>query len=399
MMSFLSKFRQIASLIFTKQTKDIAKIIIFGLVLFLLGTGFGYYYFGQTTGFFLKQDIYLKFLDEVYGIIQNNYWEKLSEEQLSELFRSAAEKITQQRYILPSPNKLGVLLMVRNIMRQMKPDEKKEFVVQLSDTVLKNLYPFQRSSLYTTKEAKELAQMVNNINPETGTKNPTIASKPIPSPVSSSKISSVYTPEILYLRLQRFSPSTLEEFQKEVEKADKIESLNTLILDLRGNIGGSIDILPYFLGPFIGNNQYAYEFFSRGEYIPVKTKTGWLPALVRYKKVIILIDENTQSTAELFASVLKKYNVGVLIGRRTKGWGTVERIFPIKQQIDPNETYSVFLVHSLTLREDGQPIEENGVEPTISIDDPDWKNQLFAYFHWQELAQVVEEIWENPPFK
>ena len=121
--------------------------------------------------------------------------------------------------------------------------------------------------------------------------------------------------------------------------------------------------------------------------------------MVRYKKVIILIDENTQSTAELFASVLKKYNVGVLIGRRTKGWGTVERIFPIKQQIDPNETYSVFLVHSLTLREDGQPIEENGVEPTISIDDPDWKNQLFAYFHWQELAQVVEEIWENPPFK
>jgi len=370
---------------------------IFGII-FVLGGCASYLYLTQKDIFLISKSPYLGFVSEVYDVIKDNYWNKLTDKELSVLFKSAAEQLGKKALFFPSENKKGVLLMLNTILSSMEDQQKKEFVIQLADLVLKNLPPAGRSSLYATKEQKELTQMVENINPDTGKKEPTILSQTISSKTPGQKPASVLTPEILYLRLQRFSSTTLTEFQEEADKADKIKTLNTLILDLRGNIGGSIDILPYFLGPFIGYNQYAYEFFSQGEHIPFKTKTGWLPSLVRYKKVIVLIDENTQSTAELFASVLKKYNVGVLVGRETKGWGTVERVFPIKQQIDPNETYSVFLVHSLTLREDGKPIEGNGVEPTISIDAPDWKEQLFLYFHWKELADVVEKVWQHPPF-
>ena len=103
-----------------------------------------------------------------------------------------------------------------------------------------------------------------------------------------------------------------------------------------------------------------------------------MPGLIRYKRMVVLINNQTQSTAELMAAVIKKYNVGVVVGTPSKGWGTIEKVFPLTKQIDPpsgeagqSEKYSIFLVHSLTLREDGQPIEGNGVLPTINIKDKD----------------------------
>jgi len=178
-----------------------------------------------------------------------------------------------------------------------------------------------------------------------------------------------------------------------MQKYNTGSELDTLIIDLRGNIGGAIDGLPHFLGPFIGQNQYAYQFFKRGDKQDFVTQSGWLPSLVRYKKVVILIDDQVQSSGEVFASVLKKYNVGVLVGVPTKGWGTVEAVFKIKNQVDPeNETYSALMVHSLTLREDSLPIEGRGVEPLVNINNPNWQQELYSYFSNQELVNAVANL-------
>ena len=187
------------------------------------------------------------------------------------------------------------------------------------------------------------------------------------------------------------SPTTFDEFQAATQAVDEGEALNTLIFDLRGNVGGAIDLMQWFLGPFIGPDQYAYEFYHRGDKEPFKTKIGWMPSLVRYKKVIILIDEQTQSSAEIMAATLKKYNVGVVVGAPTKGWGTVENVFPLDTQLSESEKYSVFLVHSVTLRDDGQPIEGRGVDPLININDENWQDQLYDYFNSDKLVKAVEE--------
>ena len=92
------------------------------------------------------------------------------------------------------------------------------------------------------------------------------------------------------------------------------------------------------------------------------------------------------------ASVLKKYNVGVLVGTKTRGWGTVEKVFEIKNQLDKSEKYSIFLVHSLTLREDGNPIEGKGVDPEIDITNKNWPDQLYARFNSWEIVNGVKEV-------
>ncbi|MBI5466308.1 MAG: hypothetical protein HY974_03400, partial [Candidatus Kerfeldbacteria bacterium] len=107
----------------------------------------------------------------------------------------------------------------------------------------------------------------------------------------------------------------------------------------------------------------------------------------------------TQSSAEVMAATLKKYNVGVLMGGTTRGWGTIENVFPFKTILDPNETYSAFLVHSVTLREDGQPIEGRGVEPVIKLSEAKWPEQLLAYYNYPGLVEAVRQITQAPTTK
>lgn len=423
------------------------------VVVFSLGIATSYFYFqkNQATLTSIKteaeKDVYLKFLSEVYDKIKENYWESLTDEQLGNLFKLGIEKLTNKPQDGKIKDKTDFLEMSENIMKIVKPDKKKEFVTQLANLVLTNLKPAGRSALYTVQDKENLANKVRNINPETDLyltlelgkdaseeevdeayQNKLAELSRDDSQEAQNKLelikyayqilsntgqkenydqagieptvfAKLVRSNILHLYIKKMSPATLDELKKETEKNDNKDGLDTLILDLRANIGGSIDILPYLLGPFIGKNQYAFEFFHQEEYTPFKTKTGWLPSLIRYKKVVILIDDQTQSSAEVMAATLKKYNVGITVGTTTKGWGTIESVINIDQRIDPNEKYSIFLVHSLTLREDNQPIQGNGINPLISINDLDWEQQLSAYFDHNELIKAVKEVWNKAPGK
>ena len=92
------------------------------------------------------------------------------------------------------------------------------------------------------------------------------------------------------------------------------------------------------------------------------------------------------------AASFKKFHIGVVIGEHTKGWGTVERVFPIDNQFSDKEKYSLFLVHSITLRDDNQPIEGRGVDPDIKISDPNWQSQLLQYFNNPALVTSVASL-------
>jgi len=367
-------------------------LIILGILIIIIifagGTLAGYFIFKRNQKPPIQeqaqQNIYIEFISEVYDKIKENYWNKISDEELINIFKLAAEKLTQKPQNISSVDKKGLTDLVTKIIGGMDETTKKEFSAQLAHLVLVNLKPFGRSALYVKKDVEELKDRVQNVNPETQEIEPTVYGK-------------LVRPDILHLYISRISPTTPDDLKKETEKFDSSEKLNTLILDLRGNVGGSLDLLQYLLGPFIGPNNYAFELFQQGEYEPFKTKIGWLESLVRYKKVVILADGNTQSSAEVMIATLKKYNVGIFVGTKTKGWGTIEKVYEIEHQIDPNEKYSVFLVNHITVRDDNQPIEGAGVEPTIDINDSNWEDKLFEYFNYNELTKAVKEVWGSPP--
>jgi len=390
-------------------------------------------------------DPHLAFLDEVYQVISQNYWEKISDEQLSQLFLAAAQKVTLSPGGKTETNenldKEKLFQKLKEFLKSVPQEKKSDFVAQVADLVLANLAPAGRSRLYTQKEEKALAENVHNVTSEDfyqvlevpkeassetiaqafREKSTVLEKQAEKSPTAAAQLKKVQkayqtladsanrqlydqagieptieykllTPDILHLHLKKISPTSLDELKRVTEKFDTQGGPTTLIFDLRDNIGGSLDILPYLLGPFIGPDSEAFRLYHQGEKQVFRTQTGWLPSLVRYKKVVILINANTQSSAEAMAAALKKYNVGVILGTPTKGWGTVERVFPLTQQAYQNNKYSIFLVHSLVLADDGQPIEGRGVSPTIDIRSPDWKKQLQAYFNYPELVSKLDQL-------
>jgi hypothetical protein len=396
---------------------------------------------GESTE---KQDVLITFADEVYDMIKVDYWDKISDQDLSKLYLLAIEKLVGQPQTLSSNDKNGVNKLLADLLKNIDQSKRKELVTTMSDMVLANLKPFGRSRLYSQKEEQTLSNEVNNVNPGTDhfqelgvpktaddkqvaqayeektkelepqAKESTAAAQKLAqvkqaynvlkdsetrktyelSGVETTIVYKQMTPEIFYVHLTRFSPTSIDDFVRTMAKADK-GKLDTLIFDLRDNIGGAIDSLPYFLGPFIGPDQYAYQFFHQGEKEDYKTRTTWLNSLVRYNKVVILINENSQSSAEVMAATLKKYNVGVVVGTTTRGWGTVEKVFPMKTQIDSKEKFSLFMVHRLTLSDSGEAIEGRGVDPLISIKDPNWKTQLLSRFNYPDIVKAVEDIYKG----
>ena len=425
-----------------KSLVKISLLIGLGLLVFLGGWKSRDLRSDKTVEVEKEKNVYVAFLMEVYEKIQSNYWEKISDEELTKMYQLAVEKMMGQPQSLKANDKEGVRKMIEGVLSDITDDKKKEFCAGVADVVLANLKPFGRSRLYAKKEAVDLSNNVNNINPEADhykslgvgkeanskevedayvkkeeeleplVKESTEAAKQLAEVKSAYEVlkdsdsreiykesgveptikSKLISPKVFWVHLTKFSPTSLQEFVRVMDKADTGERLDGLIFDLRDNIGGAIDNLPYFLGPFIGPDQYAYQFYHQGEKEDFKTRSGWINSLARYKKVVILINEQSQSSAELMASVLKKYNVGVLMGNTSKGWGTIEKVFSIENQIDDKETYSIFLVHRVTLREDGQAIEGQGVEPLISFDDKNWKGELLKYFEDPAMVEAVEEI-------
>lgn len=387
---------------------------------------------------------HLLFTQEVYFTILEEFWQPMPEHQLVDLYMRAIDQLTGQPKTLQADERNwgGLEQLMGEILEQIQTDEiRQEFIVQTNDLVLANLEPFGRSRLFSAQDEEELTATVTNqaevdhfevlelepgASPEEiasafSTKEETLSQQAAQDPEAAAQLEQarqafevlgqdesrerfeqqgvdptingrVLTPQIYYLRIGQFSPNTVEELDQVVSRSSGQPGLDTLILDLRGNIGGAIDGLPYFLGPFIGPDRYAYQFFSRDKTIDYKTKTGWLESLVPFKKVVILIDDKVQSTGEVMAAVLKKYNVGVLVGRTTQGWGTVERVWQIENQFSETDKFSMFMVHSLTLRDDGQPVEGLGVEPMVDISQAGWQRQLYSYIPDQGLIDEVAEL-------
>jgi len=72
---------------------------------------------------------YLNFSDEVYDTIRQNYWDKISDDQLTGIYLLAANKInTSTVQILLSKDKDGLNALITDEVKNLDPNKKKDFV-------------------------------------------------------------------------------------------------------------------------------------------------------------------------------------------------------------------------------------------------------------------------------
>ncbi|MFY9242205.1 MAG: S41 family peptidase [Polaribacter sp.] len=124
-----------------------------------------------------------------------------------------------------------------------------------------------------------------------------------------------------YIKLDRFARNTYKEFKSSLSTLiDK--GMTDLVLDLRGNGGGFIDIANRIIDEFLENDKLMVFTKNNKNEIEefIATSTGSFEKGGLY----ILIDENSASASEIVAGALQDNDKGTIIGRRSFGKGLVQ---------------------------------------------------------------------------
>jgi carboxyl-terminal processing protease len=140
-------------------------------------------------------------------------------------------------------------------------------------------------------------------------------------PTYSLDVAYMVDDEIGYVKINKFSATTYEEFSTAVFELNK-QGMKKLIFDLRGNAGGilgsAINIADEFLDA--GNLIVYTEGKNRPRNYAFATDNG---SLIN-TEVVVLIDEGSASASEIVAGALQDNDRGTLIGRRSFGKGLVQ---------------------------------------------------------------------------
>ncbi|MFM8329206.1 MAG: S41 family peptidase, partial [Actinomycetales bacterium] len=160
-----------------------------------------------------------------------------------------------------------------------------------------------------------------------------------------------------YFRISNFSSGTAEEM------FSAFAQLNTdsgVIIDLRNNPGGLIESAVNVARLFVKRGVItSYKLADEEKVYSVSNPKPILAPLV------IIVNRNTASAAEMFAAAMQDRNRGVVIGERTYGKGSVQDFVELKDGSKLEITVALYLTPS------GRSIEGVGVTPDLVVKESD----------------------------
>jgi carboxyl-terminal processing protease len=135
-----------------------------------------------------------------------------------------------------------------------------------------------------------------------------------------------------YIRLLGFHPKGGEELEKAVKEV-KAKGAKRLLLDLRGNPGGSVYSAEQIVSLFLTKGTLVYRVETRRSADRWETRTEKAGTFVDLP-LILLIDNGSASASELVAASLQDHDRALILGRRSFGKALVQRGFPVPPQGD-----------------------------------------------------------------
>jgi len=142
-------------------------------------------------------------------------------------------------------------------------------------------------------------------------------------PIYSLDASYMINDETGYIKLNRFSATTTDEFSDAIKTLKQSPRFKNLVLDLRGNGGGylkaAIELADQFLGAF------KMIVYTEGENSRRKDYKASALGEFEQGKLVVLIDEGSASASEIVAGAIQDWDRGVVVGRRSFGKGLVQQ--------------------------------------------------------------------------
>ncbi len=191
-----------------------------------------------------------------------------------------------------------------------------------------------------------------------------------------------------YITITEFDSVTADQFKERVEQL-KSEGMKGLVVDVRGNPGGLLDVVVDMLDYMLpeGRIVYTEDKYGQGQTFRSDAEHYFdLP-------LAVLVNGNSASAAEIFAGAIQDYGIGTIVGTTTFGKGIVQHIYPF------NDGTAIKLTVSRYFTPNGTCIHETGIVPDVEVEldealrtevtvETDEDNQL------QAAISVIKEMLE-----
>ena len=175
-----------------------------------------------------------------------------------------------------------------------------------------------------------------------------------------------------YIQITEFDDVTTDQFTEALAVV-KGAHAKGLIIDLRGNPGGSLNVVVDIARQILPKGLIVYtedKYGEREEYNCDGRRQLDMP-------LVVLVNGNSASASEILAGAVKDYKVGTLVGTTTFGKGIVQRILPLTDGTALKLTISAYYTPN------GNNIHGVGIEPDVICEfdsdayyDDDVDNQL-----------------------
>lgn len=153
--------------------------------------------------------------------------------------------------------------------------------------------------------------------------------KRAPIPVVSVDAAYMLDETTAYVRVNRFSATTYDEFVKALEAQLEKKKGHSVIIDLRDNPGGYLQQATKMLSQLFPQSGELLVYTEGRSSRRVEYKTNGR-AFYNIRNVAILINEGSASASEIMAGAVQDHDRGIIVGRRSFGKGLVQEQYALK---------------------------------------------------------------------
>ena len=202
-------------------------------------------------------------------------------------------------------------------------------------------------------------------------------------PIVDNNVSTEVIDDIGYIKIYSFENGIYNQFKTEYNKLRE-QNVKGIIVDLRNNPGGlvydTLQILNLLLPKAdvlrLVDKQNRVQLYQTDDAEQIDIPLA------------VLVNQNSASASEIFASAIKDSGKGVVIGTKTFGKGVVQYVEEIKGH------GAISIVAAQYFTPSGVVIQDNGIEPDIVVELPDElkNNQYIEKDQDLQLQEALKKV-------
>ena len=164
-----------------------------------------------------------------------------------------------------------------------------------------------------------------------------------------------------YGKFENGKTNVSDDVVREIYKLQD-EKIDGLIIDLQNNGGGSMDEAVKLTGSFIDHGPVAIMNNKRGQKDVLRDPSR---GSVYTGPLVVLINGFSASASEFFANAMQDYNRGIIVGAKSYGKASMQRIFPLTFEDNPQEFVKLTIEEFFRIT--GKSNQTIGITPDVEI--------------------------------